>query len=242
LETEKVKKAIRVMVPGQYLEDFSVGLSGSMALTMKVHETPDEFNSAMVDWSPSDVDIFVCSKHCERVGEMDGFTNFVFNCLNRLKEAGYVASNLAMWKHNYIHENKETLVADFSVRDIAYKFSFIECSGHATVFNVVKGFDFDAVQAIYDFQHNKVCLDPIVEEKLKIGSIRVSPWLRHIVRQIENDTFRPSHTTIWKLKATLGRMRKYESRGMMVRRASLWRQRLQEIVERDWGSNDEESI
>jgi hypothetical protein len=158
----------------------------------------------------------------------------VHSCIDRLKQEGYKVENLVMWEHRYIHAYKNTKMADVWVEGIASKLSFIECSEDDTVFQVVKRFDFDLVQAVYDFKNEKVLMEVEAERSLNKGYMHVSKRTRDFIVFIEDglesgELF-PLSCQVWKLKSTYNRIRKYQLRGFHVVHGNRWRLRLSEII------------
>jgi hypothetical protein len=234
LEAQKVRHAIRTMVEESALLDYSVGLSGSTALSWKIHEDPGKHPLSMIYFEPHDCDMFVCSKHCLDERGKSCFYRFVHSCIDRLKQEGYKVENLVMWEHRYIHAYKNTKMADVWVEGIASKLSFIECSEDDTVFQVVKQFDFDLVQAVYDFKNEKVLMEVEAERSLNKGYMHVSKRTREFIVFIEDglesgELF-PLSCQVWKLKSTYNRIQKYQLRGFHVVHGKRWRLRLSEII------------
>jgi hypothetical protein len=233
LEGEKIKRIIRLMVDRSELLDFTVGLSGSTTTWMRIHEEPYEHHSALRNMKPGDVDIFVCGGRSEADG-MDGFTNFVFKCLSRLKAAGYQGRALHMWDHQYIYPNEASKVASFWIDGVDTKFSFIQCRRDKDVHQVVKRFDFDVVRGVYDFEQDKVRMDGGTEANLRLGKMKIDKEVTLLLWRIEEGLDHPSKEEIWKLRATRGRMDKYRRRGFMIVDGNFWRSRMTEVIDSDW--------
>ena len=235
LEAQKIRNTIRTMVDEGALLDYSVGVSGSTALSWKIHEDPGKHSQPRVYFRPCDCDIFVCRKHCLDEKGTSVFNSFVHACLHRLLEGGYKAYDLHMWKHQYIHVNEDTMMAEFWVEGIRTKFSLIECSREETVFDVVKLFDFDLVQAVYDFRNKKVLMDAKAEQNLSNGLMKVSQCLADTLDQMEEGLaegdLMVDNSMQWKLSSTIGRIRKYELRGFTVAHAEEWRDRMEKILD-----------
>ena len=218
MEEQKIKAAIRCAVPEKDLRDGTVGCSGSSVLSWKIHRSLKDYPEALQTFVYNDCDLFVCRKYSHT---NEDFLAFVFACLKRLNDHGYTIRSENCYEHTYMYELAPVLIYDFTVEGIETKLSFIQCRFGATIDSVVKRFDFDVVQAIYDFKTDSIRMDADAERNLMQGKMEVSRRVHEVAEQIVANFKRVSRFDAMRLKATLNRMRKYGRRGLLVEEC-LW--------------------
>lgn len=115
-----------------------------------------------------------------------------------------------------MYDGAKALIYDFCLEGIETKLSFVQCQFAPNIHKVVKRFDFDVVQAIYDFGSDSIIIDQAAETNLKQGKMEVSPWQEMLADAIVSRKKELSKVDIYCLAATLKRMTKYAGCGFKV--------------------------
>lgn len=213
MEEKRLKAAIRCGIPEEYLLDGTVGCSGSSVVSWRIHRKPEDFPDALQNFVYNDCDLFVCQKHGSTAEE---FLAFVKATFERLTAHGYIVGWAYCYEHDYMHDGAKALIYDFCLEGIETKLSLVQCQFASNIHEVVKGFDFDVVQAIYDFGSDRIIMDQAAEKNLKQGKMEVSPWQEKLADEIVSHEKDLSKVDIYRLAATLKRMTKYTERGFKV--------------------------
>ena len=151
LEGRAVRKMLQACLSPADTHNFSVGCSGSSVVTWRYLSKAGagSSNQPWMKWTPHDVDIFVCGQHGRT---REAFTAYVRTVTKTIEDRGYSIANMKTYQNIYIVEGLEVLVTDVEVEGFETVISFVQSPTHATVHEVVAGFDLDIVRIVFDFR------------------------------------------------------------------------------------------
>lgn len=205
-------KILRTGLPEEDLEDFTVGLAGSMPLSMfgarHLYSGQGKF-----EWAkglvPNDADIFVCGApgcNHERMRE------YVYDFIHAILEADYTLNYLHTYYNHYVHRKNPVMIMDVGVCGLDTKLSFVQSPCCEDVRDTVLGFDFNIVQVVYDFNRNDFVIGKATLKMLEAGTMELSEYvLRDLDEELE---FRDlSNFRYKRLLSTYLRILKYGARG-----------------------------
>ena len=192
-------RSLLTMVDPREWSSGEVGLAGGCALYW--HLIHEAFPKDLLDWVPSDIDLFVCG---ELGSTHSKFRAYVEECKERCTEFGVKVLSTKFHKNRYVIKNQSVLIADLEIAGLDSVISFVQAPNVRTVMEVVETFDIDVVQVVYNCFTCEFTIEPGIKERIAN--------MHAIVKPFHTEKHCPSEFEKRRQSVTYYRMKKYEKR------------------------------
>lgn len=157
-------------------------------------------------WKANDVDVWVCGRAGARKASFRSTVSRIMKKMEKvLKVSGKSLVVHEEYAHSYTREKEPFLIQDVSILGNSMKVSFIQAGGYDDVWEVVKDFDLDIVQAMMNFHCGSFFIPEPNFMKIHFGAAFAFDML------LGGSV--PTKKEMESVLSTLKRMKKYSDRG-----------------------------